>query len=221
MGIVRNFIDIIGITPEDELPDKNNGQIIEYSEVENIFIPEHHSRIRNIFQIMVKVEIKSTRTVNAPLGKVIIVDGIKRLKIIYEDRGDSKKANIVNLEVPYNTFIELQKGAEILDNIEIYIMDAYFHSISPRTLYSHVVYLIHIHYARTEKAEPKYIVTLDADGKQADWETPYGNSESNYVDEMLMTGDTSVTFLRKSNARRLEADEETRDYLTDIESEYL
>lgn len=146
MGIIRNHIDIVGITPEEQLPGKiQNSQVVEYSEVENIFIPKDNPNIKNIYQIVLDVSLISKREVDIPIGKVVIIDGVKKIKIIYAEKGHSQKANIVNLELPYNTFIEIPDGKEI-GNASVQIVDAYFQLIDNRKIYSHIVYLVNVRY---------------------------------------------------------------------------
>lgn len=146
MGIIRNHIDIVGITPEEQLPGKiQNSQVVEYSEVENIFIPKNNPNIKNIYQIVLDVNLISKREVDIPIGKVVIIDGVKKIKIIYAEKGHSQKANIVNLELPYNTFIEIEDGKEI-GSASVQIVDAYFQLIDNRKIYSHIVYLVNVRY---------------------------------------------------------------------------
>lgn len=146
MGIIRNHIDIVGITPEEQLPGKiQNSQVVEYSEVESIFIPKNNPNIKNIYQIVLDVNLTSKREVDIPIGKVVIIDGVKKIKIIYAEKGHSQKANIVNLELPYNTFIEIQDGKEI-GSASVQIVDAYFQLIDNRKIYSHIVYLVNVRY---------------------------------------------------------------------------
>ncbi|MCT4508386.1 MAG: hypothetical protein N4A48_06425 [Tepidibacter sp.] len=145
MGIVRNFINIKGITQEDKLPSKVNGQIIQYSDTETIFIPRDKSGVKNIYEIMIDIDISSTRTINTPLGKTIVIDGVKKYKIMYTENGDVEKANIIYINTPYNTFVELPNNAN-LNNINIHIMDAYFDLISIRKIHSYTVYLLDVDY---------------------------------------------------------------------------
>ncbi|MEL7598086.1 MAG: hypothetical protein AAGU01_07775 [Clostridiaceae bacterium] len=128
------------------MPGKiQNSQVVEYSEVENIFIPKDNPNIKNIYQIVLDVSLISKREVDIPIGKVVIIDGVKKIKIIYSEKGHSQKANIVNLELPYNTFIEIPDGKEI-GNASVQIVDAYFQLIDNRKIYSHIVYLVNVRY---------------------------------------------------------------------------
>ncbi|MCY6369531.1 hypothetical protein [Clostridium ganghwense] len=155
MGIIRNHIDIVGITPEEQLPHKiQNSQVVEYSEVENIFIPKHNPNIKNIYQIVLDVNLISKREVNIPVGRVVVLDGVKKIKINYAEKGHSQKVNIVNLELPYNTFVELPDKKEI-GNVNVQIVDAYFELIDNRKIYSHIVYLVNVHYKEESTCKDK------------------------------------------------------------------
>ena len=145
MGIVRNFIDIIGITPEYELPYINRGEIIKYSDQENIFIPEPDVAIESIYQIVINWRIKSNRMLNTPMGKLTILDGIKELKIVYTDKEGGGEARILNIERPFNTFIDLPQNASI-ENIGIFIADAYFHLLDKKNIYSYYLNVIDVQY---------------------------------------------------------------------------
>lgn len=144
MGVIRNFIDIEGITPEQELPDKITGQLIEYSEVEHIYIPNDKPRIYNIQNISIKIDITSSRIINAPLGKIVVLDGLKSFKITYTQRGHNERASIVDLDLPYNTFIEIPKDRENMGSAHVYVADAYFKVIDSRKIYSYILYVINV-----------------------------------------------------------------------------
>lgn len=148
MKITRNFIDIEGIIPEDEFPNNmNNGHITEYSETEYIFIPQTKYDINKISQISININIDSYRLINTSLSKIVIIDGKKKLKIIYTDNRHSSKIKTLYIETPYNTFIELPNDKK-LGKVTVSIIDAYFQLIDARTVYSHIVYMLNVDYAQ-------------------------------------------------------------------------
>jgi nitrate reductase NapAB chaperone NapD len=153
VGIVRNFIDIIGITPEGELPHMNRGEIIEYSDHENIFIPDTGIAIESIYQIVIVWKIKSHRMLNTPLGKINILDGVKELKIVYTDMKQEGEARILTVERPFNTFIDLPHNADI-ENTEVFIADAYFQLLDERNIYGHYLYVIDVQYRNEPPSIP-------------------------------------------------------------------
>ena len=150
--MIRNFIDVIGITPENKLPTKINGQIAQYSENETIFITEGRHKIKNIFQIKIDIKITSKLVIDAPLGKVVVLDGIKRFRIKSNEKDNSKRENIIEVETPFNSFFELPKGINKYKDVEVYIMDAYFQLIDSNKIYSHMIYLINTIYPDTKNS---------------------------------------------------------------------
>ena len=144
MGIERNGIDITGISPESELPSEVNGDNIKYSEVENIYMPEHKPRIKKIMQISVTVDILSKREIKSIAERIIVYDGLKHLKIIYMDKEETSRANIVNIDIPFNTFVELPKESNGEIETKVFIVDAYFHILDGKRIYSNIIYLLNV-----------------------------------------------------------------------------
>lgn len=154
MGIFRNSIDIIGITPENELPRKINGQLVEYSELDYILLNESKKRFGYIQQIEVSVDVKGTRTIKSPNSKIIVVDGIKNFKILSKIHSD--KVSTFNIEMPYNTFLDLPKEVDKMEELKIYIVDAYFQLVHSKKIYSHILYMINAKYKiPSDKKESK------------------------------------------------------------------
>jgi len=148
MGIVRNCIDIVGITPENELPKEIGGQLIEASETENIYLG-NELNIKNIYQIIIEVGIKGTRVINAPLNRIIVVDGFKKIKAAYYNSEDN--AGVFELESPYNFFVDIENPNENVENITIHIADAYFELVNKNILYSHILYITDVAYSSMSK----------------------------------------------------------------------
>ncbi|MCX7951759.1 MAG: hypothetical protein N2594_07395 [Clostridiales bacterium] len=145
MGVVRNFIDIVGITPENELPNNYKGQIIQLTNSENIFVPES-KKIDTIFQIIVNSEIKSNRIISAPFGKICVIDGKKKYKIFYSSIGERGKIEISEIVTPFNVAINMPHEDIMIENIKVYLADAYFDKIDERTIYSYCLFIIDIYY---------------------------------------------------------------------------
>lgn len=147
MGVVRNFIEILGIAKEDDLPEKSLGQLIKYNETENIFIPEDNSGIKDIYQIGINIDIKSKRTINTKDYSTVSIDGSKQLKIVCSREDNPDKMVILNLQLPYNTFIEVPKAIGDIENIHIYILDAYFDLLDKKRIYANFLYLVDVRYS--------------------------------------------------------------------------
>lgn len=151
MEVIRNSINIIGLASSDKLPNDVNDQTIQYSESETIFIPNDKAEIGNIFEIMIEIEILSKRIVDTNINRTVILDGIKKYKIIYSEESSSK-ANILYLNKPYNTFIEIPKNKNISSSY-VFIIDAYFSKLATRKIYSHLVLLLDVNYSKNDSAK--------------------------------------------------------------------
>lgn len=163
MGIVRNNINIEGLSLEEELPRKINGQLITFSETDNLYISESNPEAKSIYEILIEVDIISKRTINTGLSKIIVLDGVKKYKILYVEKNELSTANIVYLETPYNTFIELPKNVERISELNIHIIDAYFNLIDNRNIYEHLVYQLDIHHdSKTVKRNQSSLLDEDS-----------------------------------------------------------
>jgi hypothetical protein len=143
MDIVRNCINIVGITPGNNLPKKVNGQLIETSQAENLFIDDS-IKIKNIYQIVIDIDIARTNVINGHMNTIVVVDLIKKFKINYYDMDGNM--GILELNSPYNVFFDLESNKVEIENININIADAYFELINSRTLYNHILYIIDVQY---------------------------------------------------------------------------
>lgn len=147
LGAIRNFIEILGIAAEEDLPEKCLGQFIKYNEAENIFISEEKSGIKDIYQIAISVDIKSKRIINTKDCITVSIDGVKQLKIVHSREESPDKMAMMNLQLPYNTFVELPKEGGNIEDIYIYILDAYFDLLDNKRIYAHFLYLIDVRYS--------------------------------------------------------------------------
>jgi hypothetical protein len=155
MGIIRNSINIEGITSAENLPRVIHGQLIEFSETEYFYLTENQYGIRNISKIEVKINAKPGREVEAPTGKIVILDGVKRIEILYTTQDYFQSYSKAVFEIPFNTFIDMPNDADALKSVNIYVVDAYFKLMSSRKVYAHLMYMIDVKYD-TKKAGAGY-----------------------------------------------------------------
>lgn len=238
MGIVRNCIDVVGITPEGELPKQIVGQLIEASETENIYLGTELN-VKNIYQIVIEVGIKGTRVINAPLNKIIVVDGIKKIKAAYYN--EENNVGIFELEGPLNFFIDIDKQEVEIESINIHIADAYFHLTNKNTLYNHILYMIDVPYNSSDKklqnsklpkkfdfgldesdhyetdflgdnCEIKLVMDADEQFDINSIEDQIEQAKEGIIKELLISEDKKIN---------ISVDEGKEDEFIDIESEYL
>lgn len=144
MGILRNSIEVIGISNEEELPREINGQLIEFSETDYIYVPENRPLINNISKMEVKLNIKESRTVEAPTGRIVILEGSRKVNVTYKPVGNYSGNFTLKLDLPFNSFIDIPNKSGEVKSIDIYILDAYFKMMSSRKIYSFMVYMINV-----------------------------------------------------------------------------
>jgi hypothetical protein len=178
--MLRNFISVTGITPENKLPKEIKGELLQHSDIDYIFLPSSRPKVKELTHIGIEVEIKNQRVIKAPTGNVVILDGTKKLKISYVPLGHSRKNVQLELELPYNTFIELPDGVESLSNLDIYIADAYFELVEGRKIYSYIFYMINVDYLHiTTSVEPSEEVEEDEEEIQENSEP-----KEDFLDEL-------------------------------------
>jgi hypothetical protein len=210
MGIIRNFVNIVGITPPEELPSEVNGQIVEYSEVESIFIPINKPKVKSIYQIIINIKIKSKRIINSPLADIVVIDGVKKINIIYTEDGSTDRATVVELDLPYNTFFELPKEQKGGGSVNIYIVDAYFSLLDSRKIYSHILYLVEVYY---NSENIKYEVTKATHVTEEDMSVIYNMSEKQQENVTKVINNVLIT--------KEDFEETPLSELIDIDSEYI
>lgn len=224
MGIVRNFIDIIGITPENELPGGKNGHMVVFSEAENIFLPEGKEEIETIYQIMIDLQIKSERKISTPLGKIQVLDGLKRFKIIYAGRENGGQINILSLSMPFNTFLDLPDNIEN-GGIRVFILDAYFELIDGKRIYGHFLYMLELHsdaiaIPRKRDVKSSFQDFSSYRAKEADKKERF-EGQSYIIDEVSISNeDRTNEVIEKAENEGLCSSTENKDFI-DIDSEYL
>lgn len=147
MGVIRNNINIEGITPEEELTQKNNGHTIIYSDTETIFIPDNKPGIGSIYEITINIELCSQKIIHTPMGKMLILDGIKTYKVICTEDSETGKVSMLQLEMPFNTFTELPANINYPE-VKIYVIDSYFSLLDIRKIYGHFIYFLEISYEK-------------------------------------------------------------------------
>lgn len=151
--MLRNFISVTGITPESKLPKEIKGELLQHSDIDYIFIPGSKPKVKELTHIGIQVEIKNQRKIKAPTGTIVIVDGVKKLKLSYVPLGHSKRNIQLDLELPYNTFIELPEGIEKPNSIDLYVADAYFELVDGRKIYSYIFYMLNIDFLNISSLE--------------------------------------------------------------------
>lgn len=140
----RNSIDVEGITPEHKLLEKSLGMLMQYSEVDYIFIPNYKPNISNLIKINLKIKINHKKIIKSALGETIILDGIKKYKIVYVSDESIEKIISINVNSPFNTFFTIPDNQVCKNNLELHLVDAFFQLIDKKKIYSHILYMVNV-----------------------------------------------------------------------------
>lgn len=209
MDIVRNGINIEGITEENELPAEISGQLIELSETENLLI-DKDIKIRNIHKISVNIEIKGTKIINAPLSRIFVIDGYKKLEISYFDTENNLKA--FKLDSPFNIFFDVENSSAEVDEMRLHIADAYFELTAGSVLYCYIIYMADIRFLNYNKEDKQETVIKISNQNEAEI------NKQNKAAALEM----SISKEKTSDLIKTLPEEDTdKNNLMDIEAEYL
>ncbi|WP_291637303.1 SPOCS domain-containing protein [Clostridium sp.] len=167
----RNSIDVEGITPEHKLLEKSLGMLMQYSEVDYIFIPNYNPDISNLIKINLQIEIKHKKNIKSALGETIILDGIKKYKIFYVTDESIEKVVAINVNSPFNTFFTIPDDQVCKNNLELHLVDAFFQLIDKKKIYSHILYMVNVE--TNSKKQPS--LNLEYNDNFRTLETNYNN----------------------------------------------
>lgn len=143
MGIIRNFIDIIGVTPEDQLAKLLQGQQLHTLQQEHFLIAEDLD-IKNIYQIIIDLEILSKRLIKTPLNNSYVIDGLKKIKVLYYDLDN--KVGVFEFKRPFNLLANIEDKEAYVSEINVYLGDAYFQLLNRYEVYGSFLFIIDINY---------------------------------------------------------------------------
>lgn len=209
MDIVRNGINIEGITEENELPAEISGQLIELSETENLLI-DKDIKIKNIHKISVDTEIKGTKIINAPLSRIFVIDGYKKLEISYFDTENNLKA--FKLDSPFNIFFDVENSSAEVDEMRLHIADAYFELTAGSVLYCYIIYMADIRFLNYNKEDKQETMIKISNQNEAEI------NKQNKAAALEM----SISKEKTSDLIKTVPEEDTdKNNLMDIEAEYL
>jgi hypothetical protein len=141
MGFIRNCIKIEGIQ-EKFINRETDEHYILYSETSNINIPETLPDIKNIFEIIINVDIKSWKIIDNYKNPIVTIDGLKKYKIIYTENNIEERVCLEEFEMPYNTYIEIiDRNLKLID-LQLNILDAYYQVQGHHLLYEYLLYSV-------------------------------------------------------------------------------
>lgn len=195
MEMIRNSINVVGLANEEDLQAGLNGHIIKYSEVETLLLPSYKSEAKCIKEVKVNVTITSKRLVTYPDGKLLIISGLKELKVKYTENSPEEMECVASIQSPYYTVSEInldteKNGSETVGSetegivkVNTHVLDAYFHKVDPRKISAHFVYLIEILWEYEQE-----------DQREEDYDLMMGNEEIYLPDNSIIDQQGNLLF---------------------------
>lgn len=105
----KDLIEICGVTPSCDFPKFGpDYPCTEISDTDNLCIPCKKPDIKDILQIWVSVSICSIKTLCTPVGKKLVINGIKHVKIMYVANNSCETVHCAHFEIPFCSFILLK-----------------------------------------------------------------------------------------------------------------
>lgn len=105
----NEFIEICGVTPSCDFPQcEPDYPCTEICETDKLCIPCKKPDIKEILQVWVSISVCSTKTICTPVGKKLVINGIKHVKIMYTANRPCQNVHCAHFEVPFCSFILLK-----------------------------------------------------------------------------------------------------------------
>jgi Domain of unknown function (DUF3794) len=107
-GVLRDFVQIIGITDPSEFPvitplNPNNQIAVQ----ERLTIPDAKPDVEQINTVLIEAVITGTRNIFTPTGVKVVVEGLLRQKVIYTADVPEQSVHSAHFENPFCTFIDI------------------------------------------------------------------------------------------------------------------
>lgn len=111
----NNSIEILGITPPSDFPICHpHHPCTQICQTDKLFLSCEQD-IKKILKLIVTVSICSFKIINTPIGKKVVVHGIKHIKVISAIEKECKCTHSACFDIPFCLFIMLKDfNAEIM-----------------------------------------------------------------------------------------------------------
>lgn len=105
----NEFIEICGVTPSCDFPQcEPDYPCAEICETDKLCIPCQKPDIKEILRVCVSISVCSTKTICTPVGKKLVINGIKHVKFMYTANNPCESVHSAHFQVPFCSFILLK-----------------------------------------------------------------------------------------------------------------
>lgn len=106
----NDHVEILGITPACDFPEcLALCSSVEICETDKLCIPCIKPDIESILQVKVHLLLTSKKTICTPVGEKIIVDGVKRIRIMYVADEPCQPVHSAQFDIPFCFYILLKE----------------------------------------------------------------------------------------------------------------
>ncbi|WP_273123217.1 DUF3794 domain-containing protein [Bacillus weihaiensis] len=107
-GVLRDFVQIIGIADPNEFPviDADNPNM-QMAIQERLTIPTQKPDVEQINTLLIEAVITGTRNIFTPTGVKVVIDGFLRQKVIYTADVPEQSVHSAHFEHPFCAFINI------------------------------------------------------------------------------------------------------------------
>ncbi|WBW96652.1 SPOCS domain-containing protein [Oceanirhabdus sp. W0125-5] len=132
----EDYVDIKGITPQCDLPNCAHGYPYkQICETLKLTIPYRKPEIDTIRECYIDTSIKQHDIICSPIGKKLIIYGLIHIKIRYESYDFYDSTYSAQFDIPFCNFVLLDNAHKEIDDIKIFIEDAFIQETKCNSFY--------------------------------------------------------------------------------------
>lgn len=126
------FAEVSGITPSAHFPKCPHGHpFTQLCEIDKLCIPCPNPSIRDVLEVCVEVVICSTKEIGTPVGRKLVIEGRKQIKINFSTEDKCHSVHIAHFEIPFCAFIllgdskrEIKKVCTAVEHVSVQCLDS-------------------------------------------------------------------------------------------------
>lgn len=133
--MINQSIELAGITPISHFPQcPPHHPCTQFCESDTLFLPSKKLKTEKICKIDFTVLIESFKIICTPVGKKLLINGKKLIKVIFVTNHCHSPLYPVHFEIPFCTFVLLKDNHDDIDAICTVVEDVSVQCISSHSL---------------------------------------------------------------------------------------
>lgn len=128
-------IEISGVTPASHFPQcLSDAVYLQSCETDTLWLPCQKPDMETILQLFIEAAVCSSKIICTPLGRKLIVHGVKRLKIMYVAAETRQTVHSAHFDLPFSLFLLLRDEHLDVTEVSTLIEDISVLSVDCRSL---------------------------------------------------------------------------------------